>query len=64
MRLKASSKYEAEQMKGLQDQIVEEIKEMEHKKTEEALQLVKKEHDLWKYQNEKEKQKDCKAPRS
>ena len=30
----------------LQDQIIEEIKEMEHTKTEEALQLVRKEHDL------------------
>ena len=31
----------------LQDQIIEEIKELEHTKTEEALQLVRKEHDLW-----------------
>ena len=38
----------------LQDQIIEEIKEMEHTKTEEALQLAGKEHDLWMYQNEKE----------
>ena len=38
----------------LQDQIVEERKEMEHTKTEEALQLASKEHDLWVYQNEKE----------
>ena len=38
----------------LQDQITEEFKEMEHTKTEEALQLVSKEHDLWRYQNEKE----------
>ena len=35
------------------DQIIEEIKEIEHTKTEEALQLVRKEHDLWTYQNEK-----------
>ena len=41
----------------LQDQIIEEIKEMEHKRTEEALELVRKEHDLWKYQNEKEEAK-------
>ena len=33
------------------DQIIEEMKEMEHKKTEEALNLVKKENDLWRYQN-------------
>ena len=39
----------------LQDQIIEEIKEMEHTKTEEALQLVEKEHDLWMYQNEKKR---------
>ena len=38
----------------LQDQIKEEIKEMKHTKTEEASQLVRKEHDLWMYQNEKE----------
>ena len=38
----------------LQDQIVQEVKEMEHKRTEEALELVRKEHDLWRYQNEKE----------
>ena len=41
----------------LQDQIIEEVKEMEHTKTEEALQLVRKEHDLWMYQNEKEEAK-------
>ena len=38
----------------LQDQIIEEVKEMEHTKTEEALQIAVKEHDLWMYQNEKE----------
>ena len=39
----------------LQDQIIEEIKEFgTHTKTEEALQLAEKEHDLWMYQNEKE----------
>ena len=41
----------------LQDQILEEIKEMEQKRTEEALELVRKENDLWKYQNEKEEAK-------
>ena len=40
----------------LQDQLIEK-KEMEHTKTEEALQLVRKEHDLWTYQNEKEETK-------
>ena len=30
---------------------------MELKRTEEALELVKKENDLWKYQNEKEEVK-------
>ena len=29
------------------------MKEIEHKKTEEASQLVSKGHDLWRYQNEK-----------
>ena len=46
----------------LHDQIIEEIKEMENKKTEEAMNLVKKENDLWRYQNEKKKQKTCWAP--
>ena len=35
----------------LQDQIIEEV---EQKRTEEALELVRKENDLWKFQNEKE----------
>ena len=43
----------------MQDQIIEEIKEMEQRKTEEALQLVRKEHDLWMYQRRKQKQKGC-----
>ena len=38
----------------LQDQIIEEIKELESTKTEEALQIAEKEHDLWMYQQEKE----------
>ena len=41
----------------LQDQIIKETKELEHTKTEEALQLVRKEHDMWMYQNEKEEAK-------
>ena len=32
----------------LQDQIIEEIKDLESTKTEEALQIAEKEHDLWK----------------
>ena len=38
----------------LQFQIIEEIKEMEHKRIEETLELVRKENDLWKYQSEEE----------
>ena len=38
----------------MQDPIIEEIKELVHTKTEEALHLAEKEHDLWMYQNEKE----------
>ena len=38
----------------LQDQIIEEMKELAHTKTEEALQLASEEHDLSMYQNEKE----------
>ena len=41
----------------LQDQLIEEIKELENKRTEEALQLVDKEHDLWMYLNEKDEAK-------
>ena len=51
MRSKASSN------ERLHDQIIEEIKEMEHKKTEEALNLVRKENDLWRFQNEKRRRK-------
>ena len=39
---------------GMQDQIIEEIEELAHTKTESALQLAEKEHDLWMYQNEKQ----------
>ena len=34
--------------KRLQDQIIEEIRDLESTQTEEALQTVEKEHDLWK----------------
>ena len=40
----------------LQEQTVEEIKETEHKRTEEAFEWVRKENDLWRYQNEKEEE--------
>ena len=36
------------------DQISEEIKELEEEKSEEALRMVQKKHDLWKYQNERD----------
>ena len=42
----------------MQDQIIEEIKELVHTKTEEPLQLAEKEHDLWMYQNEKRRSKN------
>ena len=38
----------------LHDQIIEEIQEIEHTMTEKTLNLVRKENDLWRYQNEKE----------
>ena len=41
----------------LQDQIIEEMKELERTKTEDSLQIVEKDHDLWMYQNEKEEAK-------
>ena len=47
----------------LQDQIIEEIKEMGHTRAEEALELVRKEHDLWMYQNEKEEAKRLQGAR-
>ena len=46
----------------LQDQIIEETQEMEHTQTEEALNLVKKENELWRYRNEKEEGKYCRTP--
>ena len=47
----------------LQDQITEEINEMEHKRKEEALELVRKENDSWRYQNEKEEAKRLQGAR-
>ena len=47
----------------LHDQIIEEIKELVHTKTEEALQLAGKEHDLWMYENEKEEAKRLQSTR-
>ena len=47
----------------LQDQIIEERKEMEHKRTEDALELVKKENDLWRYQSETEEAKRLQGAR-
>ena len=41
----------------MQDRIIEEIKEVVHRETEEALQIAEKEHDLWMHQNEKEEAK-------
>ena len=41
----------------MQDQIIEEIKELEGTKTEEALEIAEKEHDLWMYKKEKEEAK-------
>ena len=36
------------------EQIFEKMKELEEKKSEEALQLVQKKYDLWRYQNERD----------
>ena len=41
----------------VQDQVIEEIKELVHRKTEESFQTAEKEHDLWMYKNEKEEAK-------
>ena len=47
----------------LHDQIIEELKEVEHKKTEAALNLVSKETDLWRYRNEREEAKRSQGAR-
>ena len=41
----------------MQDLVIEELKELVHRKTEETLQIEDKEHHLWMYQNEKEEAK-------
>ena len=41
----------------LQDHTIEEIKELESTNAEEALQIARKDYDLWMYQNEKEETK-------
>ena len=41
----------------MQDRIIEEIKDLVHRRTEEALQMAGNEHDLWMYQHEKEEAK-------
>ena len=41
----------------MRDRIIEEMKELVHRMTEEAFQIAGKEHDLWMYQNEKEEAK-------
>ena len=41
----------------MQDRIIEEVEDLVHRKTEEALQIAEKEHALWMYQNEKEEAK-------
>ena len=38
----------------LHDHIIEEIKEVEHERTEEALKMVQKKNDWWRYQNERD----------
>ena len=55
--IEAKLKMESRANGRLHDHTIEEIIEMEHKKTEEALNKVKKENDLWRYQNEKEEAK-------
>ena len=48
MRTKVGSGVQSRASERLQDQIIEEIKEMKHKKTEDALKMVRKKNDLWK----------------
>ena len=43
----------------MQDRIVEEIKDLVHRKAEEALQIAVKEHDLWMSKMTKKKQNGC-----
>ena len=66
MRSKAISECKTERVKECRIKSLGEIKELVHTKTEEALQLAVKEHDLWMYQNEKEEAKrlqDARKPR-
>ena len=62
MRSKVSSECKAEQVKDCRIKSLKK-KEVEHTETEEALQVVKKEHDLWMYQNEKEDAKRLQGAR-
>ena len=57
MRSKASSECKTERVKDCRMKSIEEMKELARTKTEEALQLASKGHDLWMYQNEKEEAK-------
>ena len=47
----------------LQGQIIEERKEMEHKRTEECVAWVRKEIDFWRYQSEEEEAKQLQGAR-
>ena len=47
-------KYQSRANERHHDHILEERKELEHKKSEEALLLVQKRYDLWRFQNERD----------
>ena len=57
MRSKVSSQCKTERVEECRIELLKKIKEMEHTKRQEALQITVKEHDLWMYQNEKEEAK-------
>ena len=54
VRWKTKLKSQSRANETYHDQIFEEIKELEEKKSEEALRMVQKKHDLWRYQNERD----------
>ena len=57
MRSKVSTECKTERVKECRINFIGGIKELVHRKTEKALQLAEKEHDLWMYLKEKEEAK-------
>ena len=54
MRSKVSSECNAEEVKDCRTKSLKKLRKWNAKRTEEALELVSKENELWTYQNERE----------